>query len=162
MLGHLPHRGVCFLPPLPMSYYFCIVGTRDNLLYEADLSPPSTTSAGGAQEAESQRTSSVFGFTSALGQWTGGFPLLPTADPTDEVKREESKFTSTSTATNERHLLQMIAHGSLDSLEDRQFLESNMYVLCPDVAAISKTWTGSTIGTCLYFSCPAVCVPLLT
>ena len=145
-----------------MSYYFCIVGTRDNLLYEADLSPPSTTSAGGAQEAESQRTSSVFGFTSALGQWTGGFPLLPTADPTDEVKREESKFTSTSTANNERHLLQMIAHGSLDSLEDRQFLESNMYVLCPDVAAISKTWTGSTIGTCLYFSCPAVCIAPLT
>ena len=145
-----------------MSYYFCIVGTRDNLLYEADLSPPSTTSASGAPQAESQRTSSVFGFTSALGQWTGGFPLLPTADPTDEIKREESKFTSTSTATNERHLLQMIAHGSLDSLEDRQFLESNMYVLCPDVTAISKTWTGSTIGTCLYFSCPAVCISPLT
>ena len=121
-----------------MSYYFCIVGTRDNLLYEADLSSPSTTSASSAPQAESQRTSSVFGFTSALGQWTGGFPLLPTADPTDGVKREESKFTPTSTATNERHLLQMIAHGSLDSLEDRQFLESNMYVLCPDVAAISK------------------------
>ncbi|WFD17046.1 TRAPP subunit [Malassezia arunalokei] len=110
-----------------MSYYFCIVGTRDNLLYEADLSPPSTTSAGGAPETESHRTSSVFGFTNALGQWTGGIPLLPTADPSDEVKKEESKFTSASSTTHERHLLQMIAHGSLDSLEDRQFLESNIY-----------------------------------
>lgn len=162
MLGHLPHQGVCFLPPPLMSYYFCIVGTRDNLLYEADLSPPSTTSAGGAPETENQRTSSVFGFTNALGQWTGGIPLLPTADPSDEVKKEESKFTTASSTTHERHLLQMIAHGSLDSLEDRQFLESNMYALCPDVAAISKIWTGSTTGMCLYFSCPAVRALLLT
>ncbi|WFD24386.1 TRAPP subunit [Malassezia equina] len=40
--------------------------------------------------------------------------------------REESR-PATPSAMHERHILQMIAHGSLDMLEDRQFLDHDMY-----------------------------------
>ncbi|CCU98562.1 unnamed protein product [Malassezia sympodialis ATCC 42132] len=122
-----------------MSYYFCIVGTRDNLLYESELSLPGTTaasssgagpsaSAGGAGSSESHRTSSVFGFTSALGHWSGGFrmPLRQASETKEEAGL------ATPSAVHERHILQMIAHGSLDMLEDRQFLDNDMCVLCAD------------------------------
>lgn len=124
-----------------MSYYFCVVGTKDNLLYEADLSPasissssvtgtPSVTGTGATPDTDRQRHSTVFGFTNALGQWTSGFPLRPASITTQEAVKEENKLSNASSFTNERHHLQMIAHGSLDTLEDRQFLDSNMYVLC--------------------------------
>lgn len=134
-----------------MSYYFCIVGTRDNLLYEADLSslPSSSsaplpsgdafTSSGGshpiAQGDRSSRTSSRFGFSSALGQWTQAFPLRSNASNTSssnmEANREDSRMTASAFQANERHLLQMIAHGSLDMLEDRQYIDNAMYVYTP-------------------------------
>lgn len=113
-----------------MSYYFCIVGTRDNLLFEADLSPISLLSSETPKSGwgdDQQRHSSVFGFTNALGQWTSGFPLRPASSATQEAVKDETKLTTASSFTNERQLLQMIAHGSLDSLEDCQFLDSNMY-----------------------------------
>lgn len=123
-----------------MSYYFCVVGTKDNLLYEADLSSTSIssssvtgtssgTSTGATPDTDRQRQSAVFGFTNALGQWTSGFPLRPASISTQEAVKEENKLSNASSFTNERHILQMIAHGSLDTLEDRQFLDSNMYVI---------------------------------
>lgn len=128
-----------------MSYYFCIVGTRDNLLYESELSLPGTTaasssgagpsaSAGGAGSSESHRTSSVFGFTSALGHWSGGFrmPLRQASETKEEAGL------ATPSAVHERHILQMIAHGSLDMLEDRQFLDSDMCVSASHRAATLK------------------------
>lgn len=112
-----------------MSYYFCIVGTRDNLLYETELSlvdSASSTAAGstsGNASAPDHRSSSVFGFTSALGHWSGGFRMpMRSASET----KEKGKLVTPS-ATDERHILQMIAHGSLDMLEDRQFLDNEVY-----------------------------------
>ena len=123
-----------------MSYYFCVVGTRDNLLYESELSlsgsassagsgaSASATSAQGAGSSESHRTSSVFGFTSALGHWSGGF-RIPQRQSSEG--KEEPRL-ATPRAVHERHILQMIAHGSLDMLEDRQFLDHDMYVCTPN------------------------------
>ncbi|PWN36003.1 Sedlin [Meira miltonrushii] len=64
-----------------MSYYFCIVGTRDNPIYQADLA------------------SKPAGF----GRY------------------------------NDKHVLQMIAHSSLDVVEDKQFSNNNaMYLKAVD------------------------------
>ncbi|WFC95934.1 TRAPP subunit [Malassezia brasiliensis] len=50
-----------------MPYYFCIVGTRDNLLYEADLSITATTPTTQApSNTEQTRNSGIFGFSSAF------------------------------------------------------------------------------------------------
>lgn len=112
-----------------MSYYFCIVGTRDNLLYEADLTSsggsnaqvPSTAPTGAGERGG--RTS-IFGFTSAIGQWTSGLGARDATDVTpDDVPR-----TTSNSPINERHLLQMIAHGSLDTLEDKQFVDNAVYL----------------------------------
>lgn len=126
---HPPH-------PLPtwvaMPYYFCIVGTRDNLLYEADLSVQLTTPVTQTQNnTEQTRNSGIFGFSSAFGAWTA--PLVkqptPSAAGTPSTPPVEDSRASASALTNDHHVLQMIAHGSLDVLEDKQFVDSSMYVL---------------------------------
>jgi hypothetical protein len=81
-----------------MSYYFVIIGTRDNPLYEAQLNsskfpvpaplPPNIASA-----------TSLFD--------TGG------ASPGYGHK-------------NSKHVMQIVAHASLDVIEDAQWLSSSM------------------------------------
>ena len=111
-------------------YYFCIVGTQDNPLYETDLTarptanasgivPPSVASAGAnAQE----KRGSMFGFGSALGALADGF-----GGSRMQLGNSGEK-TEGSAATAERHMLQMIAHGSLDMIEDRQFVANSVYL----------------------------------
>lgn len=132
-----------------MSYYICIIGTRDNLLYESELSlsssasassntdVPWSASAGGAGSSEGHRTSSVFGFTSALGHWSGGFraPIRQSGEGKEEARL------ATPSAVHERHILQMIALGSLDMLEDRQFLDNDMCVSAANNIATLKIST---------------------
>lgn len=130
-----------------MSYYFCIVGAYDNPLYEADLSLQSNaasqgagTSADGAASAasppppaqsEGGRTS-MFGFGSALGALAGGLgnprALMGGAAAAPGGTASESKTGGSSITADERHMLQMIAYGSLDVLEDKQFVSNAMYV----------------------------------
>ncbi|PKI83640.1 TRAPP subunit [Malassezia vespertilionis] len=123
-----------------MPYYFCIVGTRDNLLYEVDLTmrppaaPAGSSTPGSAPAAEmpsgdSARPSSIFGFSNALGALTGSFgntrpgTHMPTFDtPMDEASA------ATSAQVGDHYMLQMIAHGSLDILEDKQFLDNAVYL----------------------------------
>lgn len=151
-----------------MSYYFCIVGTRDNPIYQADLaskpiasSGPSSFFSSTSSSATSPTTSSatpsgssvydqrgssdgtqssqgtlggsnsagsgggVFGFGTALGALAGG------------LTRNSYTGSAASTATgegkglgfgryNDKDVLQMIAHSSLDVIEDRQFVNGAM------------------------------------
>ena len=114
-----------------MPYYFCIVGTRDNLLYEADLSITATTpTAQTPSSTEQTRNSGIFGFSSAFGAWTT--PLVkqpaPNAAGAPSTPPVEDSRAAASALTNDHHVLQMIAHGSLDVLEDKQFVDSSMCV----------------------------------
>lgn len=124
-----------------MPYYFCIVGTRDNLLYEADLSarpqgaPPAPHSS-----SEPARSSGIFGFSAAFGTWAtplsrataggsgsgSGTPVVP--EPTSPAPSLAEEGQGAAARTDEHQVLQMIAHGSLDVLEDKQFVDSSVYV----------------------------------
>jgi len=130
-----------------MSYYFCIVGAHDNPLYEADLSLQSNaasqgagTSADGAASAasppppaqsEGGRTS-MFGFGSALGALAGGLgnprALMGGSATAPSGTGADAKTGGSSITADDRHMLQMIAYGSLDVLEDKQFVSNAMYV----------------------------------
>ncbi|WFD35219.1 TRAPP subunit [Malassezia cuniculi] len=113
-------------------YYFCIVGTQDNPLYETDLTarptanssgalPPSMVSAG-VSDAQDKRTSGLFGFGSALGALADGIGGSRMLMGSGGEKNEGN------TGSAERQMLQMIAHGSLDIIEDRQFVSNTMYL----------------------------------
>ncbi|WFD31831.1 TRAPP subunit [Malassezia sp. CBS 17886] len=127
-----------------MSYYFCVVGTRDNLLYEADLTSRQTTSAApGAAASGSARTSSdgdartgtdgrqsgLFNFGSSFGSWTAGLGGARAAGGAAHDAADAKLATS---VHSERHTLQMIAHGALDVLEDMQFVNNAVYLKAMD------------------------------
>ena len=154
-------------PYLPkMSYYFCIVGTRDNPLYEADLaSKPVTDRSGPSSFFSSSNNSSnqsnqpvsnsrvststnpdrrstdsglsdVFGFGSALSTLAGGLNRRDTLSQRDGSQREGAAAASGNVSAegkglgfgryNDKHVLQMIAHSSLDTVEDVMFVNSAM------------------------------------
>lgn len=153
-----------------MSYYFCIVGTRDNPLYQADLASKPSTSSGPAsffssnstnasasstananpiassgtgggssmdqrgsmdsiQSATTSSSGGVFGFGNALGALTGGLSAAR------EARSTAGQQTSTTVGDgkglgfgryNDKDVLQMIAHSSLDVVEDKQFVNGAM------------------------------------
>lgn len=145
-----------------MSYYFCIVGTRDNPIYQADLASKPTTSSGpssffgstsstgvtspitsnssaSATSTLDQRGSldstqssqgtlgsgGVFGFGTALGALAGGLTRSSYAGNAANISTGEGKGLGFG-RYNDKDVLQMIAHSSLDVVEDRQFVNGAM------------------------------------
>lgn len=145
-----------------MSYYFVIVGTRDNPLYTADLASKPTTSgpaslfgssgSSGRNASEHQSgtptsnsgssTSAtgggggLFGFGGALGALAGG---LSSSNPSGQRTASSAATAGTASSSaqlegkgigfgryNDKHVLQMIAHSSLDVVEDKQFVNGAM------------------------------------
>lgn len=158
-----------------MSYYFCIVGTRDNPIYQADLVSKPITSSGPASFFTSSSISSsstpnsasspsgasyndqrgsvdssqssqstlaglnsggaigggVFGFGTALGALAGGLSAARDARNSSYVGSAPSTTTGEGKGLgfgryNDKDVLQMIAHSSLDAVEDRQFVNGAM------------------------------------
>lgn len=142
-----------------MSYYFVIVGTRDNPLYTADLASKPSTSSGPASFFSSASSTasghltpqsptaqtegvgssgggvgSIFGFGGALDALAGGLSSRGAAAGLSV--RGSTKATGGADATdgkgigfgryNDKHVLQMIAHSSLDVVEDKQFANGAM------------------------------------
>ena len=161
-----------------MSYYFCIVGTRDNPVYQADLASKPSTSSGPAsffssasnsnpsnaassssgmssgdqrgsldsvQSSQSTLVSTssssggVFGFGNALGALAGGLSAAR------EVRNSYGPGGAGAGGGgqggpptsgdgkglgfgryNDKDVLQMIAHSSLDVVEDKQFVNGAM------------------------------------
>ena len=99
-----------------MSYYFVIVGTRDNPLYEASLSsskfpvpaplPPNVSSA-----------ASLFA--------SGGVPGYGNK--------------------NSRHVMQMVAHASLDVIEEAQWTTATMYGMEDPLYLVRRDLTASLL-----------------
>lgn len=83
-----------------MSYYFVIVGTRDNPLYEVQLTS-SKTAAPAPLPPNVVSAASLFA--------TGGAPGYGNK--------------------NSRHVMQMVAHASLDVLEEVQWTTGTMLVV---------------------------------
>lgn len=138
ILGGSPSRVRGRTSTRVIMYYFCIVGTQDNPLYETDLTTrpttsgtsnalPSSVAGTGAGEGHERRSTSgsgsIFGFGSALGALAdgiGGSRMLMGGNAPEK--------SDGGNAGAERHMLQMIAHGSLDVIEDRQFVTNTMYL----------------------------------
>ncbi|UZJ51892.1 hypothetical protein CBS101457_001212 [Exobasidium rhododendri] len=176
-----------------MSYYFCIVGTRDNPIYQADLASKPTTSSGPAsffssnssmanatstassssmassgpgassgdqrgsmessQSSQSATISSggVFGFGNALGALAGGLGAAREARNTYGGSGQGQASTTTGEGKGlgfgrytDRDVLQMIAHSSLDVVEDKQFVNQAMYLKAIDRI---NEWTTSAFIT---------------
>lgn len=73
----------------------------------------------------------MFGFTSAWGQWSQALPSRVGASAGSGVERtKEENVVASALLSQDRHQQQMIAHGSLDMLEDRQYIDSNVYATC--------------------------------
>jgi hypothetical protein len=141
-----------------MSYYFCIVGTRDNPIYQADLASKPTTSSGSSsffgsssagvtspttptsapstldQRGSLDSTQSsqgalggggVFGFGTALGALAGGLTRSSYTGNAVNTATGEGKGLGFG-RYNDKDVLQMIAHSSLDVVEDRQFVNGAM------------------------------------
>ena len=124
-----------------MPYYLCIVGARDNLLYEADLSVRPTPAGPGPQSsAEGSKSSGIFGFSSAFSAWAS--PLAKPSTPTPSESHSNSALGSKPSlnleSSGDRAMLQMIAHGSLDVLEDKQYVDSSVYVLLANECSYLK------------------------
>ncbi|PWN90283.1 Sedlin [Acaromyces ingoldii] len=185
-----------------MSYYFCIVGTRDNPLYQADLaskpagssgpasffssssssSSSSSTSGsagaganqvsaggsggngsdrrsvdsvasagpgagagtGGSAGGGTSTTGGVFGFGNALGALAGGLGSGSSARTGPFGGQASGGGGASAPGSggegkglgfgryNDKHVLQMIAHSSLDVVEDKQFVNGAMYLKAVD------------------------------
>jgi len=157
-----------------MSYYFCIVGTRDNPIYQADLASKPNTSSGPASFFSSNSTSTntsstatsnsipgnssneqrgsidsiqsqqsgiggtssggggVFGFGNALGALAGGLSAARESRNTYGGGAGQGSTTAGEGKGlgfgryNDKDVLQMIAHSSLDVVEDKQFTNGAM------------------------------------
>ncbi|KAE8211015.1 hypothetical protein CF327_g5188 [Tilletia walkeri] len=119
-----------------MSYYFCIVGTRDNPIFETELaSKPSgsslSTSASAAlssQQALSSASAAAAGGNTAglaTGAAGGGVGGSGGAAAAEGRGLGFGRY-------NDRHVLQMIAHSALDVVEDVQFTNGAMYLKAVD------------------------------
>ncbi|CAD6892594.1 unnamed protein product [Tilletia controversa] len=127
-----------------MSYYFCIVGTRDNPIFEAELaSKPSGSSSLTASSSTAISSHSNSSLTSASapgatnsglsaggvggGGGSGGGSGTGRAGATAAEGRGLGFGRYT-----DRHVLQMIAHSALDVVEDVQFTNGAMYLKAID------------------------------
>ncbi|PWN30357.1 Sedlin [Jaminaea rosea] len=158
-----------------MSYYFVIVGTRDNPLYTADLaSKPaassgpssffssSSSSASSASQSTAQTSAAsdeasssanggsggIFGFGGSLGLGALAGGLSSRGGGTTGGSQTSARPSSSSATAaghdasgqkgigfgryNDKHVLQMIAHSSLDVVEDKQFANGAMYMKSMD------------------------------
>lgn len=107
-----------------MPYYLCIVGTRDNLLYEADLSVRASKPGPSTSAPEAKSSGGIFGFGSGLGTWTA--PFGPKAATPAPERAAAPAVVEGTPAQDTRPMLQMIAHGALDVLEDKQFVDNSV------------------------------------
>ncbi|CAO1615682.1 unnamed protein product [Sympodiomycopsis kandeliae] len=146
-----------------MSYYFVIVGTRDNPLYTADLASKPTSSgptsffSSSSSSASSTRNTildnepstpstptnpsgstggggGLFGFGGALGALAGGLSSS-SANPPQQSRNNTQSMEGKGIGFgryNDKHVLQMIAHSSLDVVEDKQFANNAMYMKAVD------------------------------
>lgn len=104
-----------------MSFYLVLVGTVDNPIYETTLlstrAPPSAAAAQASLSSPSQQSFSIFG--------------SPSAPPSASGKSAVSYGPK-----HGRHVMQLVAHASLDVVEDVQWVNGYMCVCLHCLTAI--------------------------
>ncbi|KAK0522229.1 TRAPP subunit [Tilletia horrida] len=109
-----------------MSYYFCIVGTRDNPVFEAELASKPSGSASSSTAAANNNNNNAS--STGAGPTTAGTGSLTTQPGAGGAEGRGLGFGR----YNDRHVLQMIAHSALDVVEDVQFTNGAMYLKAVD------------------------------
>ncbi|BGP72526.1 Trafficking protein particle complex subunit 20 [Rhodotorula toruloides] len=108
-----------------MSYYLVLVGTLDNPLYEAFLTSSkassSTTISVTAQSPSIPSSFSIF----------GALPTSSTPNPQGTGTASTVGY-GHKTGPNGRHVMQLVAHASLDVVEDVQWTNGGMYLKSVD------------------------------
>ncbi|GAA6028235.1 hypothetical protein JCM8097_006931 [Rhodosporidiobolus ruineniae] len=105
-----------------MSYYLVLVGTLDNPLYETTLTSSkaaaSTTISVTNQHSNQPSSFSIF----------GALPATATPQPNQPQGAQSTVGYGHKTGPNGRHVMQLVAHASLDVVEDVQWTNGGMYL----------------------------------
>ncbi|BGP16496.1 hypothetical protein JCM10213_001167 [Rhodosporidiobolus nylandii] len=105
-----------------MSYYCVLVGTLDNPLYEAFLTSSKTSTAASAPPpGASPAAPSSFSIFGAL-------PATGTPQPGGTPGSLAGVGYGAKGGPNGRHVMQLVAHASLDVIEDVQWTNGGMYL----------------------------------
>lgn len=128
-----------------MSYYFVIVGPRDDPLYEADLAARSGGSVGPSSlltsstiavngndkskdKSQPEDRSGPFGAGAPLGSLPGAVSAIPVGTGRGAHASAGLSFGR----YNDKDVLQMIAHSSLDAVEDMALYDGALYLRAVD------------------------------
>ncbi|CDU23595.1 related to Sedlin (trafficking protein particle complex protein 2) [Sporisorium scitamineum] len=136
-----------------MSYYFTLIGTRDNPLYETEITPKTAASSSSAStssglfSSSSSATAASIGSTGAgaatseAGTSGGMFGGLLSRIPTTSSALASSGNSATGSGAGaasaaagaggrrkQRYELQMIAHSALDTIEDALITSPYLYL----------------------------------
>ncbi|GAA6001484.1 hypothetical protein JCM10207_006690 [Rhodosporidiobolus poonsookiae] len=105
-----------------MSYYCVLVGTLDNPLYEAFLTSSKTsTNTAASFHAHSPNIPTSFSIFGAL-------PSTNSPQPGQTAGQPAGVGYGSKTGPNGRHVMQLVAHASLDVVEDVQWTNGGMYL----------------------------------
>ncbi|GAA5854379.1 hypothetical protein JCM8547_001801 [Rhodosporidiobolus lusitaniae] len=108
-----------------MSYYLVLVGTLDNPLYETQLTSSKASSSLPPSAAGSASTAPSSSFSIF-----GALPASSTPQP--GAGASSVGYPHKAAGPNGRHVMQLIAHASLDVVEDVQWTNGGMYLKAID------------------------------
>jgi hypothetical protein len=111
-----------------MSYYLVIVGTRDNPIYEAIL----TSSRSSQPQQQQQQPSPTSAAATSVFGALGGIPSTTSSSAIAGQATSPSGLKSNAVGYGPRtakHVMQLVAHASLDIVEDVQWSNGLMYVV---------------------------------
>lgn len=101
-----------------MAYYLVLVGTLDNPLYDAVLT--------------STKSSSSIPVTAPSPSLTTSFSIFGAIPPSPAASGNSAVGYGQKSGANGRHVMQLVAHASLDVLEDVQWSNGGMYLKAVD------------------------------
>ncbi|GAA5857817.1 hypothetical protein JCM1840_000923 [Sporobolomyces johnsonii] len=102
-----------------MSYYLVLVGTLDNPLYETLLT---------SSKASSSTVISVSGSSPSIPSSFSVFGAVPAQATPNPGAPSSGVGYGHKTGPNGRHVMQLVAHASLDVVEDVQWTNGGMYL----------------------------------
>jgi hypothetical protein len=124
-----------------MSYYLAIVGTHDNPMYESYFTSTVKTSSSTIMSVPLPSVSTSFSIF-------GGLPSTPSLGSSTAGKSQVGY--GHKNGQGGRHVMQLVAHASLDVVEDVQWSNGGMSVLLYSPLSTVKVLTENRQGTTRY------------